>query len=73
LLAVVPQLDGLAARLDAPGTAFLDVGVGAARLAAAGLRDVRALPRETWPAGWLVIGRRPPGRAHRGSASGAGG
>jgi SAM-dependent methyltransferase len=31
--AIVPRLDGLAERLDAPGAAFLDVGVGVAALA----------------------------------------
>lgn len=41
--AIAPRLDGLSARLDAPGAAFLDIGVGVAGLAIAMARRWPAL------------------------------
>ena len=49
---IAPKLDGLAARLEAPGAAFLDVGVGVGLLGVEMARlwpNLRIVGIDVWP------------------------
>jgi SAM-dependent methyltransferase len=66
---IAPRLEGLAARLEAPGAAFLDVGVGVAALAVEMARrwpSLRVLGIDPWPPA-LAIARAQVRRAGLGA------